>query len=78
MCRLYAYKKHKENYADATYFHGGWPLPEDSNVNPLISLCVNIHFIDTRIDTLVKHISWHCLAYQDNMKEIFQNPCISC
>ena len=71
---LHAYEKRKENFTGATGFQCGWPLPEDSNVNPLISLCVNINFIDTWIDTFHKHISWHCLAYQDKMKKYSKNP----
>ena len=33
--------------ANATDFYGGRPLPEYSNLNPLISLCVTINFNGT-------------------------------
>ena len=52
MCELYAYNKLKDNSNGATYFHGCRPLPEDSNVNPLISLFFNINFFDTCIYAL--------------------------
>ena len=63
MCGLHDYDKDKENSTGTTYLHGGHPLPEDSNVNPLIYLCVTINFINTCINTLDKKISWCCLVY---------------
>ena len=69
---LYAYDKCKDKYTCATYFHGGWTLPEFSNVNPFIYLCVTINFIDAWINTLDKNIESRCLAHQDKMKETFQ------
>ena len=51
MCGLHAYKKLKERSTGATDFHRGQPLQKDSNVNPIISLCVTINFIDTWSNT---------------------------
>ena len=47
MCEFHAYNKLSYNSNGATYFHGGRPLPEDTNLNPIISVCVIINFIDT-------------------------------
>ena len=77
MCGLHSYYKHKDKSTGATYFHGVWPLPEYSSVNPLISLFVTINFIDTWIKILDKSITWCCLSYQYNTREIFQKFYIS-
>ena len=68
MCGLHAYKKRNYKSTGATYFHDVRPLPENSSVNPLVSVFVRINFIDTWISTLDKKIDWHCLSYEDNMK----------
>ena len=68
MCGLYTYYKRKEKSIGATYFCGGRPLTEDSNLIPIISLCFTINFIDTWINTLDNNIAWRHLAYQDKMK----------
>ena len=73
MCGLHAYKKLKERSTGATDFHGGQPLQEDSNVNPIISLCVTINFIDTWMNKLDKNIACICFSYQYKTKGIFQN-----
>ena len=72
MCRLHASDKRKEKSIGATYFHGGRPLPEDSNINTIISLCVTKCFIEAWIYTLDKNIALLFLAYQDKMKHFFQ------
>ena len=56
MCGLHDYDKDKENSTGTTYLHGGHPLPEDSNVNPLIYLCVTITFIGSCSNTLDRNI----------------------
>ena len=68
MCGLYAHDQHKEKSTGETDFHGGQPIPRDSNVIPLISLCVTINFIGDCINILDRNITWRCLAYQDKMK----------
>ena len=73
MCGLHGYKKRKYKSTGETYFHGGRNLPEDSNLNLLVSLSRNTNFIDAWINTSEKNISWCFLVYQDKMKEIFQN-----
>ena len=45
LCMYCMQKKRKEKSTGAPDFHGGQPLPEDLNVNPLISICVAINFI---------------------------------
>ena len=72
MCGLHAYIKRKDRSTGATYFHGGQLLPEDSNVNPIYSLCVTIKFIDTYVNTLYNNIEWRCFYYQGNTKEILK------
>ena len=68
MCGSYTYDLRKENSTGKKYFYGGRPLQNDSNIIPLISLCVTLIFIDTWINTLYKKITRRCLAYQDHMK----------
>ena len=75
MCGLYAYNQCKENSTGATDFKVGRPLTSNSNVIPLIFLCVTINFIDACINRLEKNIVWIVLAHQDKMKEKFRkNP----
>ena len=57
MCGLHAYEKRKYKYTGAAYFHVGWPLPEDSSVNPLVSRFVTIKFIYIWIKKLDKNIA---------------------
>ena len=62
---MYAYNQRKENSTGATYFNGGRPLPNTSNLISLIYICDNINFIDAWINTFERNIAWRCLAYQD-------------
>ena len=68
MCGLHTYNKHKYKSSGEADVHGGWPQPEDSDVNPLVYTCVTINFIDTWINTFEKIISWSCFVYQYKMK----------
>ena len=45
MCGLHDCEKCRKKSTGATDFHGGWYLPEDSNINPLIYLCVTINLL---------------------------------
>ena len=45
MCGLNAYNKKYDKSTDATNFGGGRPVPEDSTINPLVSMFVIISFI---------------------------------
>ena len=72
MCGLYVYDICKDKSTGATYFHGRWHLPSDSNVIPLVSSLVAIHLIGVWIKELKKNIAWCCLAYQNKMT-FFQN-----
>ena len=74
MCGLHDCEKCRKKSTGATDFHGGWYLPEDSNINPLIYICVAIHLIETWINTLDKNIAWYWLAYQDKTRKRFQKP----
>ena len=75
MCGSYAYEKCKDNSNDATGFHGGRPIKDDSNTITFISICFTINSIGACINILDKNIAWRCLTYQDNTKENFQkNP----
>ena len=57
MCGLHYYDKPKENFTVATDFHGGRPLTKDSNINPIISICVTIDFIDTWSNTFDENMA---------------------
>ena len=56
MSGFYAYDQHEEKLTGATYFHGGSPLPNNSNVIAIVSICVTINFIDDWINALDKNI----------------------
>ena len=61
MCLLYAFDKREYKSTGLTDFHSGRPLPEYSNVNPLVSLCVTINYFDTWINTFYNNIALICL-----------------
>ena len=67
ICGIHDYNK-KDKSNDAPNFGGGRPLPEYSIINPLVSICVSINFMDTWINALAKKIEWHCWAYQEKTK----------
>ena len=73
MCGLHAYYKRKYKLTGATDFHGSQHLPEDSSVNPLVSICGNINVFEALINTLDKNIEWLCLVYQYNTNNISKN-----
>ena len=68
MCGLHAYDKNNDTSTNATKFGGGIPLQADSKINPIVSLCVRINFIDTWIFALEINFAWRCCAYQNNTK----------
>ena len=72
MCCLHADDKNIDKSTDVTIFGSGRPLPEYSKINPLISLCVSINFIDTRLNALAKNFARRCCAYQEKAKEILK------
>ena len=45
--------------------------PLDSTTNPLISIRFSINFIYTCCNALEFFFAWHCFAYQENTKELF-------
>ena len=49
MCGLYAFDQRKDQSTGETDYHGGRPLPSNSNVINPISVCGTIHFIDAWI-----------------------------
>ena len=61
-------KKGKENPTDATNFHGGWPLPKESNKKSSYFYLYYYKFIDTCIKILDNNIAWRCLDYKHKTK----------
>ena len=72
---LHAYDKQNGKSTDAIKLGGRIPIPEDSTINNIVTLCVSINFIDTWLNILAETILWRCCEYQDKIKELFkQNP----
>ena len=60
MCVLHAYDKNNDKSTDAKKIDGGIPLPSDSTINPLASLCVGINMLDTWINALENNFVYRC------------------
>ena len=68
MCSLHSYDKENDKSTYEADFGGGIPLPDDSTIKNLVSLCVSINFIDTWPNVLSNIFTCSCCAYQDNRK----------
>ena len=73
MCALHAYDKNNYNLTDETNFGDERPLPEDSTINHIISLCVSINVIYTWLVALANKFTCRCCAYQEKTKELSEN-----
>ena len=71
MCGLHAHDKLDDTSTDVTSFVFKRPLPEDSTIDYIFSLCVILNFIYIWVKALEKNFAWGCCAYQDNTTESF-------